>query len=470
MLSEPPAPLPESSPHDSCPPPPQVSSLLDAAPGMTYRRVNDGKWSLAYVSRGSQALLGYAPGEMTADGGRAFTDFVHPSCEQSFLGEAAKAAKERRAFGLAYVTRHKKGLDKWVWDQGEGVYDEGGRLLYVDGFVSDYSRRGLISAATRRHQAEIDAHFNGFRFGGMVGRSQAMHRVYEAILKVAESDQSVIIYGESGTGKELAAREVHRTSARAHRAFVPINCGAIPDNLMESELFGYRKGAFSGADKDKPGLLEAADGGTLFLDEIGEIPLAMQVKLLRALEGDGFTPMGGCDVIRPDLRIVAATNRDLAAMVQGGQLRADFYYRVNVLPLHLPPLRQRKEDLPLLSWYFLKEAKVEMNIPGETLKAIMRYDWPGNVRELRNQVRHFAALGHMDIPTLRAGAETGGRPAPFRPGQSLQECLARCEAEVIAAALREYRWNRSRTAQALGIDRRTLFEKIRRYALAYGGS
>lgn len=440
-------------------------SLLDAAPGMAYRRVNDGNWSLVYVSGGCRELLGYSPEEILEAEDKGFSQYIHPSQVEEFKNKAELAGRTKKRFAMAYMTSHNKGWDKWVWDTAACVYSDSGELLYMDGFVSNCSGAAKIEEAIRNSNVRFEEYVKGFRFGDMIGRSNAMQSVFKIILKVAESDTNTIIYGESGTGKELVAREIHRVSSRADKPFIPVNCGAIPENLMESELFGYRKGAFSGADKDKQGLLEAADGGTLFLDEVGEIPLNMQIKLLRAIEGDGFTPMGGCEVVKPDLRIVAATNRDMAEMVDKGLIRADFYYRINTIPINIPPLRKRKEDIALLFGVFTADTDKQETLTGVCLKALVDYDWPGNVRELRNQARRYMTLGTLDIPTVPKVRKEQPVGVTSTLQGTLQERMAQVEATILSEELVANQWNRTQTAKALGMDRRTLFTKIKRYGL-----
>ena len=229
-----------------------------------------------------------------------------------------------------------------------------------------------------------------YRLGGIIGKSPVMQEVYELIMKAASADAGIIIYGESGTGKELVARAIHEMSDRHESAFVPVNCGAIPENLLESEFFGHKKGAFTGAYADKSGTLNVADGGTLFLDEVGELDLNMQVKLLRALDSGSYTPVGGTKPRKADLRIVAATNRNLIEEVGKGSMREDFFYRIHVIPIHLPPLRKRKEDIPLLVDDFLQtfdRSRRLSGLPGKVMDALYSYDWPGNVRELQNALQ-----------------------------------------------------------------------------------
>ncbi len=312
------------------------------------------------------------------------------------------------------------------------------------------------------------------RFGAIIGKSAAMHAVYESILKAAESGANVIVYGESGTGKELVARTIHELSERGDGAFVPVNCGAIPENLFESEFFGYKKGAFTSAEQDRKGFLTMAQGGTLFLDEVGEIPPNMQVKLLRAIDGGGYTPLGSHQVIVPDIRIVAATNRDLLQFVAAGRFRKDFYYRIHVVPISLPPLCERREDIPLLIHHFLQIFNRDghrQSIPEKTMQAMQYYHWPGNVRELQNAVQQYIALQDVDvIAKLPPGGRTVGGEAVTaedlmvsRP--KLNDAVKDFEKRYIEHLLMAHQWHRSKVAQLLGIDRRTLFRKIQAYGI-----
>lgn len=308
-----------------------------------------------------------------------------------------------------------------------------------------------------------------YRFGRIIGRSPKMQAVYELIIKAAASGDNVIIYGESGTGKELVAREIHELSGEGKTPFVPVNCGAIPENLMESEFFGYKKGAFSGAIKDKPGYLDQADGGVIFLDELGEIPLSIQVKLLRAIDGGGYIPIGGSEVKKPDLRIIAATNRDLIAMVKNGGMREDFFYRIHVIPIFLPPLRDRKEDIPLLMEHFLKSidsSTTLTSIEPSVTSAFQRYPWPGNIREMHNALRRYLTLGQVDLDIHGAGhpqdkAMTQKKPPVTRT--SIKTALHETEKQIILDALEKNRWHRGYTAASLGMTRKTLERRMKQY-------
>ena len=286
--------------------------------------------------------------------------------------------------------------------------DDAGNVTRLEAFVIDITERKQAEKMLkeqevylRRENVRLKSSIRDrFRFGNIIGKSRSMQQVYERILNAAATDANVIIYGESGTGKELVAQAVHNMGNRRDGAFVTVNCGAIPENLLESEFFGYTKGAFTGAEKNKHGYLDLADGGTLFLDELGEIGLTIQVKLLRVIEGMGYRPVGSDQMHHPDIRIIAATNRDLAQLVRAGRMREDFYYRIHVIPVHLPPLRERKEDIPLLIDHFFQQYGDRRNLPpvtGEMLDVAMAYEWPGNVRELQNVVHRYVTLKQFDV-------------------------------------------------------------------------
>lgn len=305
-----------------------------------------------------------------------------------------------------------------------------------------------------------------YRLGNIIGKSAKMQEVYELILKAAESNAHVIIYGESGTGKELVAAEIHRLSRRNKENFVPVNCGAISEKLIESEFFGYKKGAFTGADSDKKGFLDQADKGTLFLDEVGEIGLNMQVKLLRAIDGAGYTPVGGTKVRIPDLRIIAATNRNLKDLVKERHMREDFFYRIYVIPIRLPALRERMDDIPLLTEHFISSLNLEKKpvITGRLLDSFQKYEWPGNIRELQNVINRYVAIGDTGVlKAFQAIDDEESEKIDF--SKTLQELAADFEQRVILKALEKNRWQKNRTAEFLGIHRKTLFEKIKKYGI-----
>jgi DNA-binding NtrC family response regulator len=371
---------------------------------------------------------------------------------------------------------------RWYDAVQSPMFSSEGQVRNLHAIVLDITDRKATEDWLRQREAQLaeknrrlkSSMRTASRFGNIVGRSNAMQEVYENILKSAESSVHVIIYGESGTGKELVAKTIHDLSDRGNANFVVVHCGAIPDNLIESEFFGYRKGAFTGADQDKPGYLDAADGGTLFMDEVGELNLNMQVKLLRAIEGGGYTPIGSSTVKHADIRIVAATNRNLAKSLEDGSFRKDFYYRIHILPITLPPLKARKEDIPLLVNHFISEFphgnKLPM-VPQRIITAMQRYDWPGNVRELQNSVHRYITLGEIDFldqnhhttsqVTEHQNSELNNGPLI----QPLSDAISAFEKHYILHLLKENQWHRTRVAKLLGIDRRTLFRKMKAYGL-----
>lgn len=325
----------------------------------------------------------------------------------------------------------------------------------------------------RRENLKLRATLTGhYKFGEIIGKSQPMQEVYETIINAACSDSSVIIYGESGTGKELVAKAIHQHSDRHDQKLVYVNCGAIPENLIESEFFGYKKGAFSGAIKDKYGLLDIAGGGTLFLDEVGEIPLNMQVKLLRAIEGGGFSPLGSTEVKKPDVRIIAATNRNLKELVRQGKMRRDFLYRIHIIPVYLPPLRERKEDIRLLVEHFLEQYDRDRIPPftGKMRKALHSYDWPGNIRELQNTINRFVTLKKLDFVGLEldddAEEESLFEKTDLATGEKpLATILEDIEKKILFNALQKNQWHKGNTASFLKIDPKTLYRKMKQHDL-----
>ncbi len=310
---------------------------------------------------------------------------------------------------------------------------------------------------------------NSSGLGIIVGKSQAMQKVYEAILKAADSDANVIIYGDSGTGKELVAKTIHQLSSRGENDYVTVNCGAIPDNLFESEFFGHKKGAFTGADMDKQGYLAAANHGTLFMDEIGELGKIQQVKLLRAMEGGQYTPIGSSTAKKADLRIIAATNRNLEKELSKGNFRKDFFYRIHIIPIYMPALKDRKKDLPLLIQHFIQmfsDDKAIRMIPDHIVEKMVAYDWPGNVRELQNAVQQYLTLQKMEF--IDIGQDESNRVKELDPTshhfsstETLTRRIQQVEKEIIIQCLEKNKWHKTKTAWELGIDRRSLFRKIK---------
>ena len=316
------------------------------------------------------------------------------------------------------------------------------------------------------------------RLGGLLGRSEPMQEVFHTLRRVAGARATVLIRGESGTGKELAARAIHDLSPRRQQPFVAVNCAAIPDSLIESELFGHERGAFTDAVERRIGRFEAASGGTLFLDEIAELSAAVQAKLLRVLQERSIERLGSVDTIEIDVRVIVATNRELEREVAEGRFREDLYYRINVVPVVLPPLRERRDDVRLLAAHFLECTRTEAGRPGlelssEVIAALERYPWPGNVRELENAIEHTVALCEGDVVQLddlphavvRTGRIEGLREAVHAGRLGFEEAAANFERELLLEALERTSWNQTRTAEQLRMTRRALKLRMDRYGL-----
>jgi PAS domain S-box-containing protein len=339
--------------------------------------------------------------------------------------------------------------------------------------LRDASRKLLGGVETFRDLRLVEqlrAELSGrFAFADMLGKSPAMQRVFALLPPLAESDSTVLIEGESGTGKELVARAIHNLSTRRERPLVTVNCGALPDTLLESELFGYKAGAFTDARKDKPGRFALAEGGTIFLDEIGDVSPALQVRLLRVLEQRVYEPLGGTESVRANVRIVTASNKRLAELVKTGTFRQDLFYRINVITLTLPPLRERREDIPLLLDHFIArlnrlKGKDITGVSAEVFQLLMTHDFPGNIRELENIIEHAFILCQGGLIQL------GHLPAALRlaeAGPAIQSIstLHDLEARFLYEALRRHGWNRTETARDLGVHKTTLWRKIKQFHL-----
>lgn len=327
-----------------------------------------------------------------------------------------------------------------------------------------------------------------FDFGGLIGSSPEMQKVFDLIKKIADTDSTVLIYGESGTGKELVAKVIHYNSQRAQKPFIPLNCAAIPKDLLESELFGHEKGAFTGAISTRIGRFELANGGTIFLDEIGELHPSLQVKLLRVLQEREFERVGSTKTLKVDVRILAATNRDLEKAIEEGHFREDLYYRLNVIPLRLPPLRERKEDIPFLVEHFIqkfskKKKKEEIVISPEAMNCLINYQWPGNVRELENMIERLVILCDKvvtveDLPErLRGDVTTTGKTENVSikrdlnnfilpdEGIDLNSLIDKIERDLIIQAIQKTKGVKSKAASLLGLNRTTLIEKMKKKGL-----
>lgn len=419
-------------------------------------------------------LLGTDLREMVAEG---FEMYFKDMCEALESGTCTE-----RFFQARWLTSNKKVL----WIEGIGNYLEWQGSPTVLLTARDITEAKLKEISMqeeadnlRRQNIKLRSSIQErYRFGKIVGKSPAMQQIYEQILNASGTSTSVIIYGESGTGKELVARAIHDMSRRSGKKFVPINSSAIPENLLESEFFGHKKGAFTGAHSDRPGYLDMADGGTLFLDEVGDLSISLQAKLLRALEEGSYSPVGSSVVKHSDFRLLSATNKDLNALVKKGQVREDFFYRIHILPITLPPLRKRREDIPLLVEDFMQSLLAgnhAIQIPGPILETLMTYDWPGNIRELQNVIQRYLAVGNVDFlksssispePSSLAESPPEKETVMVNAGSdSLQDNIQALEKSIIQKTLLQYHGNKSKVAQKLRISRKTLARKMERLSI-----
>jgi DNA-binding NtrC family response regulator len=334
--------------------------------------------------------------------------------------------------------------------------------------IKNAIRTKELFSENRVLRRELDKRYS---FSEIIGTSQSLQAVFRLVEKVANSNAGVLINGESGTGKELIARAIHHNSNRSNKPFLAVNCGAIPETLLESELFGHTKGSFTGAIADKKGLFRSAEGGTLFLDEIGEIPLPLQVKLLRALQEHEVTPVGTSLPIKFNVRILAATNRDLEKEIEENRFREDLFYRLNVIEVYLPPLRERREDIPLLAKHFVGKVAKEQNcaekhITKETMSALINYAWQGNVRELQNAVERAFILSGDEIdvdclpPRIKSNAE---HTFEMKDPDGLRPTLEEVERRYVTEVLKSVNQDKVRAANIMGIDLSTLYRKLKRY-------
>jgi two-component system, NtrC family, response regulator AtoC len=383
--------------------------------------------------------------------------------------------RAKHAAGLVIMMSAYEDDEGVIEAMRRGAYDFIGKPFRADQLLLTI-RKAVEREGLRQTVQQLQEELSALRApSGIVGRGSAMQQVLTVAGKVARHPSTVLITGESGTGKELIARHVHANSPRAEQALVAVNCGAIPENLLESELFGHAKGAFTGAASEKVGLFEEADGGTLFLDEIGELPPTLQVKLLRALQ-EGEIRRVGDNTDRPiDVRVVTATARDLEAEVAAGKFRADLYYRINVVRLHLPPLRDRREDIPELVRHFVKLYARRLGLSVDSvspaaMRLLIEYSWPGNVRELENVIERALVLAdgpQIEPDQLPAVVRTPGVTAPSRDelDLSVKRQTAALERGLIGAALERTGGNRTRAAKLLELSHRALLYKIREYGL-----
>ena len=389
--------------------------------------------------------------------------------------EALRAIKELNPEIVVIIMTAFGSIDQAVQAVKEGAYDYINKPFKIDEMMLTIEK----ALEERRLRHEVSALRQELRtryhFENLIGKSRAMQEIFVLIEQVAGSRSTVMVYGKSGTGKELVAKAIHYNSPRASRAFVAVNCAAIPAELLESELFGHEKGSFTGAIATKVGKFELATGGSLFLDEVGSMRLDLQAKILRALQEREVERVGGTRTIKIDVRVIAATNRDLKKAVEEEAFREDLYYRLNVVPITLPDLKDRQEDIPLLANHFVQKFAQESNpaireISKEAMAVLMSHAWPGNVRELENVIERAVTLGHgpavlpTDLPPHLAGGAN-----PLERALAREATLEDLERDYIAMILQRTKGHQIRASTILGIDRRTLYRKIRRYGLKLNG-
>ena len=404
----------------------RLLTLMGNLPGMAYRCANTPSWPMSFVSEGAQILTGYSPAELT-DGNRLpYSDLIHPEDRKDVWDRVQERVAEGARFVSEYRIVRKDGETRWVWEQGLAIGDDEEGVSILEGFITDVTER-------KRAEQQLENALEELRLlnervsaqnvylreelrtvhphGDIVSTSLGMKNVLAQAKQVAGTDSTVLVLGETGTGKELLAREIHNSSNRGDGPLVIVNCAAIPPTLVESELFGHEKGAFTGAERRRVGSFEAADTGTVFLDEVGELPTEAQARLLRVLQEHKIERVGGTSPVDVDVRIVAATHRDLEQDIHDGRFRQDLFFRLNVFPITIPPLRDRVDDIEPLVWSFVKEFSSRM---GKHIKGISKadmnrlrsYSWPGNVRELRNIVER--AMIRAEAEDLRIPLPTMG--------------------------------------------------------------
>ncbi len=424
--------------------------------------LGDAGYNVVTADSAESALEAYSSNEIDV----MLTDIKMPGRDGLTLLDQIKSVEPDSA---VIIMTAFSSVDTAVAALRKGAYD-----YVTKPFVNEELLQTIKNAVTHRQLSQENRVLRSelrrqLGFSEMVGSSEALREALRLVKKVADTTANILIQGESGTGKELIARSIHFNSRVADKPFLAINCGALPETLLESELFGHTKGAFTGAVSEKKGHFRSAAGGTLFLDEIGEMPLPLQVKLLRALQEHEVTPVGSSIAEKYDARILAATNKDLADEVAGGRFREDLYYRLNVIEITVPPLRNRREDIPLLVKHFVSRSSGRQNVPDkpvskEAMLALLNYDWPGNVRELENAIERAVILStdNIDLDNLppKVGQTIVGE---IRDSEGFRPTLDEMERRYVRDILASVEDDKTRAADILGIDLSTLYRKLKRY-------
>jgi len=433
--------------------------ILNSIADGVFTTDSDGK--ITFFNKAAEEITGFTSKE--ALGRFCFDIFRADICQsRCALKETIRTKKE--IINLPVTVLNKKGKKIPISISTAVLKNEKGKII---GGVETFRDLSTIEELKKELQQK-------YTFGDIISKNHQMHEIFNVLPNIAESDSTVLIQGASGTGKELFAKAIHNWSHRKEKPFVGVNCGALPETLLESELFGYVKGAFTDAKKDKPGRFALANAGTIFLDEIGDMSPSLQAKLLRVLQEKEYDPLGSVSPRKTDVRIIAATNKDLSRLVSEGKFRDDLYYRVNVVKIELPLLSQRREDIPLLIDAFINKfnARMEKQITGVTdhaLRRLMSYEYPGNVRELENIIEHAFVIcreNRIDLDCLPREILQAPEGEHSQVSRQDQTPFGKAEADVIARALRKHGGNRLRAADELGIDRTTLWRKMHKYSLA----
>jgi PAS domain S-box-containing protein len=420
----------------------------------------DGEGRITFFNKAAEEITGFLGEE--AIGRYCYEIFRADICQsRCVLKEVLKTEKE--IINLPVTILNKNGKRIPISISAAVLRDEKGEIL---GGVETFRDLSVIEELKKELSQK-------YTFGDIVSKNHFIHDIFNVLPNISGSDSTVLIQGASGTGKELFSKAIHNLSLRRNKPFIKVNCGALPDTLLESELFGYEKGAFTGARRDKPGRFALANGGTIFLDEVGDMSPSLQVKLLRVLQEKEYEPLGSTSSKKTDVRIIAATNKDLSKLVNEGKFRDDLYYRLNVVKMDLPPLSQRREDIPLLIDTFVRKfnAKMGKKISGvsdKALRLLLKYDYPGNVRELENIIENaFVLCGEDRIETDCLPKEITGGQMETVLSLAMEEAspFEQAESEVIEKTLKKYGGHRFKTAKGLGIGRTTLWRKIRKYRL-----
>ncbi len=432
--------------------------ILNSIADGVFTTDNDGR--ITFMNKAAEEITGFSSAE--AIGHYCFDIFRADICQsRCALKETMRTKKE--IINLQATILKKNGQKVPISISTAVLRNEKGEII---GGVETFRDLSMIQELRKELLGK-------YTLGDIVSRNHLIHDIFNILPSIAESDSTVLIQGPSGTGKELFAKAIHNLSRRKDKPFVKVNCGALPDTLLESELFGYVKGAFTDAKKDKPGRFALANGGTIFLDEVGDMSPSLQVKLLRVLQEKEYEPLGATSPKKTDVRIIAATNKDLSKLVNEGKFRDDLFYRLNVVKIELPPLSERREDIPLLIEAFTqkfnaKMGKQIMGISDQALRILLKYDFPGNVRELENIIEHAFVLckgNIIDVDCLPKDIILNQEKLFLDKSLSMEKPFERAEAEVIERTLKKYNGNRIKTAKELGIDRTTLWRKIKKYGL-----